>query len=135
MSKYSRQKGHSWERFCAAEFRELGFKDCITKREARGGDWQYPDDGRDLVRTPGFAIQCKRLHSYVPVSTIEEIIDYPMEKETRIVITKADNKDAMAILPWKNLKQLIKDAHIPKYSGHPNDTKALPIRKRPPSER
>ena len=109
MSKYGRQKGHSFERSLARELREMGYKDCITRRDARGGSWSLSDDGRDLVGTPGLAIQCKRLQAYCSVSTIEEIIDYPKEKEIRIVVTKANNKPTMAILPWEDLKLLLRN--------------------------
>lgn len=107
MNRYNRTKGHSFERQIAKEMRELGWKDCITKRQARGGDWSLSDDGRDLVGTPGLAIQTKRMAAYCSVTTIEEIIDYPKENEIRIVVTKANNKPTMCILPWEDLKKLI----------------------------
>ena len=107
MSRYNRTKGHSFERQIAAELRTIGWPDCITTRQARGGNWEHTDDGRDLVRTPGLAIQCKRLKEYAPVSTIEEIIDYPKENEMRLVLTKANGRPIMAILPWEDLKKFI----------------------------
>lgn len=105
MSKYSRTKGHGFERACAQDFRELGFN-CMTKRQARGGDWETSDDGIDLAGTDPFAVQVKRLHSYVSVNTIEEI--KPFKDQIPLVITKADRKPAMCILPWDEMKKIIK---------------------------
>ena len=107
MSRYNRQKGHSFERQMAAEFRELGF-DCMTKRAARGGDWTFTDDGTDLVGTKPFAVQCKRLANYVSVNAIEEIVKYDLENEIPLLLTKANGKPTMAILPWSELKKLIR---------------------------
>jgi len=132
----SRQKGHAWERKIAQEMREIGFSDCITKREARGGDWSTTDDGIDLINTGPFAIQCKRLKHYVPVNTIEEIkqkeemhssafFPFGIDKKTGrmvqakdslpsnffdcipLLLTKADHKPIMAVIPWEELKKLI----------------------------
>ena len=77
-------------------------------RESRLGNWSRTDDGRDVVGTPGFAIQVKSRRDYCPVSTIEEITVYPKENEMRLVVTKANNKEVMAIIPWEDLKLLIK---------------------------
>jgi len=118
-----RTKGHAYERKIAVDFQEMGF-DAITKRAARGGDWSTTDDGIDLVGTEPFAVQVKRYRDYVPVNTIEEINcwakdkqpvsgfgvqvsgpDYPM---VPLLITKADHKPAMAVLPWSELMKLIR---------------------------
>jgi Holliday junction resolvase len=119
MSKYARQKGHGFEREIAKDFRELGFTDAMTTRNARGGDWSHSDDGADLTGTLPYYVQCKRLAGYCSVNTIEEIIlpeylPYFAQSFTEkitpvpILITKANNKPTMAIIPWEDLKQLIK---------------------------
>lgn len=103
----NRRKGHSFERKIAQDFREAGFHDAKTKREARGGDWSQTDDGVDLVDTGKWAVQVKCMKDYCPVSTIEEIhCDSPMSP---FVITSADRKPVMAILPWEVLKDLIRN--------------------------
>src|SRR3990167_5652302 len=104
----SRTKGHAFERKISQEMRDLGFRDCVTVRESRLGNWSRTDDGRDIVGTPGFAIQVKNRRDYCSVSTIEEIVVYPKENEKRIVIAKANHKEVMAIIPWEDLKLLIK---------------------------
>lgn len=103
MSRYSRVKGHTFERLCAREFRDMGFKDAKTKRQARGGDWSTTDDGIDLVGTGKFLVQCKCLQNYVSVNTIEEV----KGEGIPIVVTKANSKEPMAILPWNDLKHMI----------------------------
>jgi Holliday junction resolvase len=107
MSRYGRTKGHSFEREIAKQMRDLGFKDAQTRRAARGGDWTFPDDGVDLCGTPGFAIQCKRLKSYAPISCIEEIVKYEKENEIRLLLTQKNRGEVMAVLPWEDLKRLI----------------------------
>lgn len=117
--RLSRTKGHSFERQLAQDFREMGWDDCITTREAKGGNWSESDGGIDLRWTAPFLVQCKRRKDYVPVSTIEEVqysvitaIDGIRCKpaEIPLVITKADRKPAMAILRWEDLQLLIKDS-------------------------
>lgn len=103
MSRYNRAKGHSFEREIAAEFRELGFKDAKTTRAARGGDWSQSDNGIDLVGTGKYAVQCKRLANYASVNTIEEV-----QGSSPLLLTKANGKPTMAVLPWEDLKELIR---------------------------
>ncbi len=111
MSNHSRTKGHSFEREIARQFQEMGWDDAMTKRAARGGDWSTTDDGIDIVNVEPFAIQCKRFKGYAPISCIEEIKTtllytpfatgrLDVSSQIPILITKADNKPTMAVLPW-----------------------------------
>lgn len=117
-----RAKGHAFERLIAQDFQELGW-DCMTTRAAKGGNWCATDNGIDLCGTEPFAVQCKRFKDYAPISCIEEI---QPEKRTfasadallaaileqiPLLITKADGKPTMAVLPWSELKSLIRDAY------------------------
>lgn len=123
-----RAKGHSWERKIAEDFRELGWQDSITTRQARGGDWSKTDNGKDLANTDPFYVQAKRGRGYAPISAIEEIQEDPelryfeaTSKGPRrlthefipLLISKADHKKAMAVLPWDDLKDLIRMAYEP----------------------
>lgn len=101
--KNSRLKGHNEERAKAKEWREIGYGDCITKREARGGDWSTTDDGIDLVNTGNYDVQIKSYKNYRPVNTIEEVNG----EGTPLVIMKANHKPTMAVLPWEALKELL----------------------------
>lgn len=114
MGKLSRTKGHSFERLVSHQWQEMGWKDARTKRAARGGDWSTTDDGTDLVGTEPFAVQCKRYADYVPVNRIEEIVKYENQPEIPLLLTKADNKPTMAVLPWDELQKLIKMAYAEK---------------------
>lgn len=106
MSAYSRKKGHDLERITASEFRDMGWDKCMTKRQARGGDWSLSDDGVDLVGTYPYLIQCKRLAGYVSVNTIKEI-QRQFEEEVPVLITRENNGETMAVLPWEALKSLL----------------------------
>lgn len=118
--KTARRKGHDFERDIARQFREeLGFIDCMTKREARGGDWHLTDDGRDLIGTSPFSVQCKRLANYASVNTIEEItpkvirVRLPdgtdhVAEDVPLLLTKANGKETMAVLPWSELKKFLR---------------------------
>lgn len=129
--KTARLKGHTFEREIARQFQEMGFTDAKTTRAARGGDWSHTDDGTDLVGTEPFAVQCKRLQGYCSVNTIEEIkpghrtdaaifkfSQHPSKdvictgliEKIPLVLTKANNKETMAILPWSELKKLIRES-------------------------
>ena len=113
--KTSRLKGHNFEREIACQFREeLRFYDCMTHREARGGDWSKTDLGIDLVNTEPFQIQCKRLQNYAPIQTINEIQCDRDKGDIPLLITKANNKETMCVLPWEDFKKIL---HMLHFSG------------------
>lgn len=121
--KTARQKGHNFEREIAQQFRELGWEDAMTTRAARGGDWSHTDDGMDLVGTGPFLVQCKRLANYASVNTIEEIkpshwmlpdgshaiLPHDVVGQIPLLLTRANGKPTMAVLPWDELKRLIRN--------------------------
>lgn len=115
-----RAKGHAFERTISSDFQELGFE-AMTTRAKVGGNWCASDHGIDLCGTEPFLVQCKRFKDYAPISCIEEIQipeairsywgDSPpavMLDAVPLLITKADNKPTMAVLPWEELKKLIR---------------------------
>ena len=64
--------------------------------------------GVDLVNTPGYAFQCKRLKAKYP--NLEETI-YKMDTEDeKIVIHKRDRKDVLATMTLDTLIKLINNA-------------------------
>lgn len=125
----ARRKGHAFERACAHEWQEMGWEGARTTRAARGGDWSLTDNGTDLEGTWPFAVQCKRLKQYVSVNTIEEItkerkptsiegttirgsrmeLDFAHDN-IPLLLTKADGKPTMAILPWADLQKILRDS-------------------------
>ena len=121
MSKMQRDKGHSFERNCAMDFQELGWLDARRQLEYHVKDAL----GVDLQDTEPFAVQCKRGRGYAPITAIEEIsphLHHELQGTTEItsyvpyqkrplLLTQADRKPTMAVLPWAELKKLIKQAH------------------------
>lgn len=102
-----REKGHAFECAMAQEFQELGF-DCITTRAAKGGNWCASDNGIDLCGTEPFKIQCKRFKDWAPISCIEEIQCDPDDGSIPLLLTKKDQGEVMAVLPFSELKKLIR---------------------------
>lgn len=98
--KHSRTKGHSFERECARDFQSIGFPDARRHLEYQDGE----ANGVDIKNTGLFAIQCKRGQQYAPITKIEEV----QIPGLPLLITKADKKPAMAVLPWKELMKMIK---------------------------
>ncbi len=97
----SRTKGHSFERWCANQFR-LVFPEARRQLEYHVKD----ANGVDLQGTAQYRIQCKRLEKYAPITAINEIKrdnDY-----VPVLITRGDSSEAMAVLPLKELIRLIK---------------------------
>ena len=103
---YNRAKGHFYERKIASDWRDIGF-DCITTREARGGNWAESDHGIDLAGTDPWKIQCKNRKSYVACNCLESV-DCDTQVFRPIVITKALRKPSVAILYWEDLQKLLK---------------------------
>ncbi len=102
MGKLSRTKGHSFEREIAQIFR------AVFPRARRQLEYNEMDcNGIDLTETGPYRIQCKRMKKYVNPSAIEEIKLRNPAAETPVLITKADHKPALAILPLDSLMQLI----------------------------
>jgi hypothetical protein len=92
---------------------DLGWFNARTKRAARGGDWSTTDEGIDIVATDPFKIQCKRYKGYSPISKIEEVECNRDLGEIPMLITKADHKESMCVLPWSDMKDLLRWAFPP----------------------
>lgn len=101
MSKLSRTKGHDFEREIAQRFR------VVFPRARRQLEYNEMDcNGVDLADTGSYRIQCKRKKKYSNPSAIAEIqIKDP--SDIPVLITKADHKQPLAILPLEHLIELI----------------------------
>lgn len=99
--KHSRNKGNSFERLCAEEFRDLGWTKAGRHLEFQSDEAK----GYDLKETAPFLVQCKKCKGYVSVNTIDEI--EPKLGYIPIVITQGDYKPAMVIIPWKCFKKIL----------------------------
>lgn len=104
MSKSQRRKGHDFEREIARDFQKIGFPDARRHLEYHSRD----ANGVDLQGTGPYAVQVKRHKQYAPITAIEEIATLGNIGLRPLLITKADNKPTMAVLPWEDLKELIK---------------------------
>jgi hypothetical protein len=104
--KLSREKGHSFERAIANEFKKVfpGAKRHLEYQTVSAAL------GIDIVDTGDYRVQCKRLALYANPSRIFEIRIDP-ERDgpdlTRILVTKADRMPTLAVLPFEKLMQLI----------------------------
>lgn len=106
MSKLSRTKGHSFERWVAIKFRKI-FPDARRHLENHKAD---AIEGVDLVHTGRYKIQCKRLRKYASITAIFQVNICPIEGGVPILITKGDRHEPMAVLPFDELLRLIKRA-------------------------
>lgn len=97
------------EQKCAKDFRDIGWLDCMTTREARGGNWSESDMGIDLAKTHPFSVQCKRGAKFAPIMALEEI-KILKEDNIPLLLTKRDRGPVMAILSWENLQMLIRQS-------------------------
>ncbi len=101
MGKLSRTKGHDFEREIAQKFRVI-FPEARRQLEYNEMDC----NGVDLAHTGRYLIQCKRKKKYVNPSAIAEV-HLKSAADVPILITKADHKPALAILPLDHLIELI----------------------------
>lgn len=101
VGKKSRTKGHSFERDCAQDLRVV-FPKARRHLEYQDGE----ANGCDLEHTGGYRFQCKRLQKYAPIERIFEVKHDP--GDVPVLVTRADAKPAMAVLPWADFISLLK---------------------------
>ena len=106
MSKLSRTKGHGFEREIAIAFRKAGFPEAKRHLEYQACEAK----GIDLDNTGPFKVQCKRGRKYHSLSAIEEIELDPIEGGIPVLVTRGDNKTALAALPLVDFLDLVKRA-------------------------
>ena len=97
-----RKKGHDFERWVAQELRGV-YPDARRHLEYHSRD----ANGVDIINTGDYLFQCKRGKKYSSLSAIEEIQVCPIEGGIPILVTKGDNKEPIACLPFSELKKLI----------------------------
>lgn len=115
-AKGRRLKGIEFERKVATLFREI-YPEACRRLEYQ----QTVTGGYDLESTGRLLIQCKAYQDYAPISKISEIT----EKEgIPVLVTKGNRKEPMAVLPLKDLIEIIKN---PLYAFHDLDKSFLDI--------
>lgn len=98
-----RNKGHSFERFVANEFKKI-FPD--AKRQL-----EYQEDeakGIDIANTGKYLIQCKRNRKYCSLNKIKEVEVDPIEGGIPVLVTKGDNEEPLACLSLEHFLELLK---------------------------
>jgi hypothetical protein len=98
----SRRKGHQFERWVAEQFRK-------TYPEARRQLEYHADDakGIDITNVGAYRPQCKRGRRYASLTAIEEIQICPIEGGVPVLITKGDDKEPLACMPFKHFLWLV----------------------------
>lgn len=104
MGKAERVKGVSFEREVVRLMKKI-FPNAIRNLEFQVVNALA---GVDLLNTGRYRIQCKRGKNYVGVTRINEVKICPIEGGCPILVTKADNKPILAVLPFDELITLIK---------------------------
>lgn len=105
--KSARVKGHSFERKVAREFRELGFPNARRHLEYQAEEASH---GQDISGTYPFLVQCKATKQYAPITAIHQIAD--QKDQYKILVTKGDNLEPMAVMAWSDLKEILSKLKI-----------------------
>jgi hypothetical protein len=100
--KGCRQKGHQFERDVAIALRKI-FPDARRHLEYQDGQ----AFGVDIAETGIYKFQCKRNKKYASLSAIEEIQICPIEGGVPVLVTKGDNKEPLACLPFSHFLKLL----------------------------
>lgn len=108
MGALSRRKGASFERWVAAAFR------AVFPSARRHLEFQVEEAalGTDLVNTGRYRVQCKRFKGYAPLTAIEEVQCDELYGEVPVLVTRGDNKRALACLPLEEFLYLLKRAGV-----------------------
>mgnify|MGYP003151802487 CR=1 FL=1 len=103
MGKSERTKGHSFERWLAREFRELGYEDARRHLEYQDGE----ANGYDLAGTGQIKVQAKAYKRMPNIPKAMALIEHGPD-DIPMVISKIDRKGIYATIPWEDMKLLIK---------------------------
>jgi hypothetical protein len=98
----ARKKGHEFERWCAIKLRKV-FPNAKRHLEFQKSEAK----GIDLDHTGQYKIQCKRMKKYAPITCIEEVQCHDWLGEIPVLITAADDRPALAVIPLHELIRLI----------------------------
>jgi hypothetical protein len=109
-SRLARQRGAGYEREVSKELRMT----MLFPYAQRRLEYQtHKAKGHDIDYTGEFLFQCKRGRNYHGPSALDEIHDRT-GKKLKVLVTKADNKESMAIMSFEQFKdvmRLLKDSH------------------------
>ena len=101
--KNSRNKGSSYERKLAKEFRSFGFTDCKTSRYAS----KMLDDMKvDLTNTGFFNVQAKAVERLSP-SYHEILKSMPKDSNYNIIFHKRNNKGEVVVMSKEDFYEIL----------------------------
>lgn len=101
--KGCRTKGHSFERWVAESLRHI-FPDAKRHLEYQARE----ANGRDIDYTGDYLFQCKRGRRYAALSAIKEVQICPIDGGVPVLVTKGDNEQPLACLPFSDFLRLLK---------------------------
>lgn len=104
--RHARNKGYGFERWVANALKGL-YPEARRQLEYHENDCK----GIDLANTGPFKIQCKKLRKYARIVMIEEVVCDSVFGDIPVLITAADNKPAMAVLPLTEFIRLVESTN------------------------
>ena len=100
---HSKNKGSSYERKLAKEFREFGFEDCKTSRfESKMLD----DAGVDLTNTGIFNVQAKAVERLSP-SYHEILKSMPTDNNYNVIFHKRNHKGEVVVMTKEDFYDIL----------------------------
>jgi hypothetical protein len=103
MGKMQRTKGAAFEREVVKDLISRGFdgaKRNLEQTRSGGGD----------IDLPAYMIECKRYANIAVYQWLEQCVAAAREEQTPVVVARADNKKAIAILYWEDFMGMIDNA-------------------------
>jgi hypothetical protein len=102
----SRDKGKVFENWVCQKLRKI-YPDVRRQLEFQK---DVAREGVDLVHTGRLKIQCKKLKGYAAINAIFQVQIDPLEGGCPVLITQADRREAMAVLPLDELIRLLRNS-------------------------
>lgn len=101
----ARNKGREFE------LKIAGLLKALFPRVKRHLEFQQSEAmGFDLDNTGRYRIQCKRFKSYAPITCIEEVKSDGLGLDVPVLVTAADNKPIMAVIPFDEFVRLVRES-------------------------
>jgi len=105
MGKMQRTKGATFERDIVLDLRARGYsgaKRNLEQTRSGGGD----------IDLPGYMIECKRYAKIAVYTWLEQCVAAAREEQIPVVVARADNEKAIAILYWDDFLGMLDNAEI-----------------------
>lgn len=100
--KFSRRKGHQFEREVAILFRKI-FPGARRQLEYHTADC----NGVDISGTGHYRVQCKRGRKYASFTAIKEVTADEFMGQVPVLVTQGDNERILVALPLEEFLRLI----------------------------